>query len=71
MKQTILQFLVTALDELNIEETISKDSFVNKHWWQSNYYTRRSFDVLFYRARKLIENKTFEGKYNDKITRIS
>jgi hypothetical protein len=71
MKQTILQFLVNVLEELDIRETISKDWFVKKHWWESNYYTRRSFDVLFCRAKKLIPDKTFEGKYNHKITRIS
>lgn len=69
--QTKLKLLVKKLEELNIEESISKDSFVEKHWFESNYYTRRSFDVLFCKAKKLINEKTFEGKYNHRVKRIS
>lgn len=57
------------LNILKINESFSKKEFVKLNWGSYDYFTQRSFDVFFCKAKKLFEVKEFQNK-NRNITRI-
>jgi len=68
--KTRVQLLADELGELEIGKSILKETFINKYWHTTDYFTRRSFDVLYNRTKKLMPEKTFCGKLNKEIKRL-
>jgi hypothetical protein len=70
MKPTKLNYLSVELEKLQLGESLSKKEFVKTHWHTNDYFTRRSFDVILCRAKKLFPNKDFDSTVNQEIKRI-
>lgn len=70
-RKTKLAHVIEALSELKVGEALSKVAFVEKHWGDYNFFTARSFDVFSNKAKKLLPEKKFNGKFNKEIKRIS
>lgn len=71
MKKSRLKYLVEALDALPVEGVLSKKSFIEAHWGTYDFWTARSFDVFVNKAKKVLPIKTFCGKFNKEIKRLS
>lgn len=56
------------LNILKINDSFSKKEFVKLNWGSDDYFSQRSFDVFFCKAKKLFEDKEFKNK-NRNITR--
>lgn len=61
MKTTRVQYIINALDELEIGDTFNKSEFVRLHWERVDWFTKRSFDVAYCTARKKFPTKKFES----------
>ena len=61
MKITQIQKLQEALDKLEIGESINKHAYVSEHWHTFDYFTKRSFDVVLCRAKKLFKDREFDS----------
>lgn len=62
MKVTQIQKLQEALGKLEVGESINKHSYILENWERFDYFTKRSFDVVMCRARKLFPDKEFASK---------
>lgn len=70
-KKTLVDHLVETLETLQVGEVMPKVAFIKLHWYEYNYFTGRSFDVAFNKAKTILANKKFDGKLNKEIKRIS
>lgn len=61
-KKTYLEKVVEKLSSLKLNESFSKESFVEENWGRSSYFQIRSFDVYYSKAKRLIPNKLFDLK---------
>lgn len=69
-KKTIAEYLKEELDALKVGESISKRDFISKHWSTFDYFTKRSFDVVFCNLKKKMSDKVFDGRLSLKVQRI-
>jgi len=70
-KKTISEYLREELDTLKVGESISKKNFIKKHWHTFDYFTKRSFDVVFCNLKKKMSNKVFDGRLGLKVQRVA
>ena len=54
MRKTKLKYLVEALDALQVGGVLSKVSFIKAHWYDYDFFTARSFDVFYTKAKKIL-----------------
>jgi hypothetical protein len=60
-KITQIQKLQEVLGKLNVGEQINKHEYVKANWHTFDYFTKRSFDVVLCRAKKLFVDKEFDS----------
>lgn len=69
MKKTKVSQVALELENLKVGEKFSKTEFIILNWGRCDHFVKRSFDVAFCNAKKMLPEKTF--KCNGKIiTRI-
>ena len=69
-KKIIPEYLREELDTLKVGESMCKKEFIKKHWHTVDYFSRRSFDVVFCKLKKTFEDKEFDGRLNLEIKRV-
>lgn len=67
MKITQIQKLHTLLGSLEVGEKVNKSEYIRANWHTFDYFTKRSFDVVFCRAKKLFKDKKFESELKEII----
>lgn len=50
----------THLQQMGIGDTLNKLKFVSEHWEENDYFSRRSFDVIFCNSKKLFPEREFK-----------
>lgn len=69
-KKTKLTYLIEAMNALPVDSVLKKESFIEAHWGNVDFWTRRSFDVFLIKAKKLLKPKQFLTRYNKEIKRL-
>ena len=69
-KSTKQSLIIQELKKLKkINSSFDKKAFVKEHWGNNEYFTVRSFDVMFSHAKKKLPGKNFRS-IGGFITRI-
>ena len=57
------------LEKLEVGESFHKKEFIDSIWGYSDYFTDRSFDVIYYNTKKLFQEREFSTN-KGRIVRI-
>lgn len=68
--QTIANKVFEAVDALNVGQSLKKSELSIEIWGNDDYFTLRTLDVHYSKAKKALPNKIFKTK-RGVITRIS
>jgi len=56
---TLVQKVISELETLEIGETMRKNYIVFKYWDRTDEYTKRCFDMSFFKAKNEMNGKDF------------
>ena len=48
------------LEQMNVGDTLVKDTIIKEIWGSNNYFIRGTFDVVLYKVRKELNPKLFK-----------
>lgn len=70
-KPTKQVLIIEELKKLKqVDDSFDKKAFVKEHWGHSDFFTQRSFDVLFVHAKKKFPNNKFKSINGGLVTRL-
>ena len=68
-KKTKVQIIFEELSSLNVGDTLNKKDFVMLHWSDDDWFVKRTFDVSYCQAKKLLPERQFKSNRNELIKR--
>jgi hypothetical protein len=70
MKHKYSKVIYDQLQQMEIEESFNKEHFILTYWDDFDYFTNRSFRVIFCKVKKLLPERKFKTEHGH-ITRIA
>ena len=56
-KKKLPELILGELENMKLGESVKVSDLVNKYWIVSDYFTRRSFDVYFCKAKSILKER--------------